>query len=218
MREMSYPEAEELLRSHGVPVVKSCYMTKKTQSAQKSAEVGFPLVMKVDASQPIHKSDKGYVKTGVDSVEEIEEVFEEMKENAEKEEIGFQGVVIQKQLTGREVIVGGKRDPQFGPVVLFGQGGVFVEILEDTSIRVAPIDQEEAIRMIKEIETYEMFTGARGQEPVNVEKIGEIISKTSDLMVKNPEIQEMDLNPIIANSEGAKAVDLRILKKEEVSK
>ncbi len=218
MKEMHYLEAKKILESYGIPVVKSGYMTKKTESAQKSAEIGFPLVMKIDSEKPIHKSDRGYVKTGIVSVKEIEEVFEQMKERAEKEEIGFNGVVLQKQLEGKEAIIGGKRDPQFGPVILFGQGGIFVEIFEDTSLRVAPIDQEEAMEMIGEIKTHEVFTGARGEKPVDLKKLSETIVKASEVMDENPEIKEMDLNPIIANEEEAKAVDLRIIKKEEVGK
>lgn len=211
MKEMNYLKAMDLLESYDIPIVKSSYMTKETQSAQKSAEVGFPLVMKIDCTEPIHKSDEGFVKTDITSVDELEETYIEMKEKAEKQEIGFQGVVLQRQIKGKEVIIGGKRDPQFGPVVLFGQGGIFVEVFKDTSIRVAPINEEEAMKMIEEIKTREILMGARGEEPVNLKKLSEIISKVSELIQENKEIQEMDLNPVIVNSNEAKAVDLRIL-------
>jgi len=211
MKEMNYLKAMDLLESYDIPIVKSSYMTKETQSAQKSAEVGFPLVMKIDCTEPIHKSDEGFVKTDITSVDELEETYIEMKEKAEKRDIGFQGVVLQRQIKGKEVIIGGKRDPQFGPVVLFGQGGIFVEVFKDTSIRVAPINEEEAMKMIEEIKTREILMGARGEEPVNLKKLSEIISKVSELIQENKEIQEMDLNPVIVNSNEAKAVDLRIL-------
>ncbi|MFW5902382.1 MAG: acetate--CoA ligase family protein [archaeon] len=218
MKEMNYLKAMELLESYDIPVVESSYMTKETQSAQKASEVGFPLVMKIDCTEPIHKSDEGYVKTDITSVDELEDTYVEMKEKAEKQEIGFQGVVLQRQIKGKEVIIGGKRDPQFGPIVLFGQGGIFVEVFKDTSIRVAPIEKEEAMKMIKEIKTHEILMGTRGEEPVDVEKLAEIISKTSELIWENEEILEMDLNPVIVNSDEAKAVDLRIITKGEVNK
>lgn len=211
MEKMKYPEAEELLESYGVNVVEAHHAKSVEEAVSKSIEIGLPVVMKVESPDIIHKSDSGYVKTGLDTKEEVKEAYRSMKSSAEAEEVDFQGVVLQDQVQGKEVIVGGKKDPQFGPIILFGLGGIFVEVFKDTSIRIAPIDKEEAREMTEEIKAYPLLTGIRGEEKVNLEEIAETLVSVGKLMLENPEIIEMDLNPIIVNPDTAKAVDLRIL-------
>ncbi len=215
MKKMKYKEAEELLESYGVNTVKSSHVDKAEQAVNKAREIGLPVVMKVDSPDVIHKSDRGYVKTNLDTEKEVKKAFNQMKKQAESEDAEFHGAVIQKQLKGKEVIIGGKRDPQFGPVVLFGLGGIFVEIFEDTSLRVAPIDKEEARKMMKEIKAYPLLTGVRGEEPVAIKELTNTLHQVSKLMKENPDIREMDLNPTIVNPKNAYAVDLRILKEEQ---
>lgn len=215
MEKMKYTEAEKLLESYGINMVKSSHVDNKEKSVKKAREIGLPVVMKVDSPDIIHKSDRGYVKTDLDTEKKVEEAFREMKERSDSEGAEFHGAVIQNQLKGKEVIIGGKRDPQFGPVILFGFGGIFVEVFEDTSLRVAPIDEEEARRMVEEIKAYPLLTGIRGEEPVAVDKLIQSITKVSELMDEHPEIREMDLNPTIVTPEESHAVDLRILMEGE---
>lgn len=211
MEKIRYQKAKELLRSYGVKVVKSAEVKTEEEAIKKAGEIGFPVVLEVDSPDVIHKSDRGYIKLDIGSKEEFRKAFKEMKKKTKEENIEVRGYILQKMIKGKEVIIGGKRDPQFGPVVLFGLGGIFVQIYKDTTLRVAPIDKEEAFRMMGEIKSYPILTGARGEEKVNLDKLAEIIVSVGKLMTKHEEIKEMDLNPVMVNSKEAYAVDLRII-------
>lgn len=215
MKKMKYMDAKKLLESYDINVVQSMHVNEERQAVSKAEEIGLPVVMKVDSPEIIHKSDKGYVKTDLDSKDKVKRAFKEMKDKADAENADFHGVILQDQIKGKEVIIGGKIDPQFGPVVLFGYGGIFVEVFEDISLRVAPVTEEETRRMMKEIRAYPLLTGIRGEEPVALDKLTHFITRVADLMNEHPEIKEMDLNPTMVNPENVYAVDLRIFVQEE---
>jgi acyl-CoA synthetase (NDP forming) len=123
----------------------------------------------------------------------------------------IEGVLVQATTQGKEVIIGMKRDPVFGPTILFGLGGIFTEVLKDTSLRIAPISKESAAEMIHEIRGIDILTGRRGEKPVDITKLADIIVKISKLAVEHPEIKEVDLNPVMAQPDGADIIDVRIM-------
>ncbi len=213
-RPLVEPEAKEILKLYGIPVPDFKVATNEEEAVKFSREIGYPVVMKIVSPQIIHKSDAGGVKINIKSDEEARKAFREIMENAKnyKPDADLWGVIIYKLLPlGKEVIVGMIRDPQFGPAVMFGLGGIFVEILKDVSFRVAPITKEEALEMIKEIKAYPILAGARGEKPVDIEALADVVVKVGELALELPEVKELDINPIFAYEDSAIAVDARML-------
>jgi len=167
--------------------------------------------MKLLSPALIHKTDAGAVVVGVKSHDQVRHTFHKLSTIPRMQGIPFEGILVQETLSGHEIIIGGKQDLQFGPVVLFGLGGIFVQILKDTSLRVAPIGEREAEEMIKEIKSYPVLAGARGRKAANIKDIAQMISAVSNLMYKE-NVSEMDLNPCFAGDECV-AADLRIITK-----
>jgi len=213
-RPLVEPEAKEILQLYGIPVPEFKVATNEEEAVQFAREIGYPVVMKIVSPQIIHKSDAGGVKVNIKSDEEAKEAFNTIIKNAKnyKPDADLWGVIVYKMLPlGKEVIVGMIRDPQFGPAIMFGLGGIFVEILKDVSFRVAPISKDEALEMIKEIKAYPILAGARGEKPVNTEALAEIIMKVGELALELPEVKELDINPVFAYEDSAVAVDARML-------
>ncbi len=211
MEKMRYSQAKDLLRSYGINVVKSAEVNNEEELIERACEIGFPVVLELDSPQVIHKTDEEYIKLGLESKEELKKAFNEMKAKAEMEELDVKGYIVQKMIKGKEVIIGGKRDQQFGPVILFGLGGIFVQVYKDTTLIVAPIDEKEAREMMKEIKSYSILEGVRGEESVNLDALAKTIVAVSKLMMEHTEIKEMDLNPVMVNEDDAQAVDLRVI-------
>ena len=213
MKVLSFEEAKKLLEKYNIPFVKTRICQSKKEAIDFAQKIGFPVVLKVFSPDILHKTDVGGVKIGIENERDLKRAFDEilfsLKEKKPKAKI--EGMLIQKQIFGKEVVVGMKRDLAFGPVLMFGLGGIFVEILNDVAFRVAPITKREALKMIREIKSFKILKGFRGEKPVNIEKIAEIIVKVSKLSLKEEKIQEIDLNPIIANEKGAQVVDARVL-------
>lgn len=201
-----------LLKKYSVPY-SDCKIAKNADSAAKSAKkLGFPVVLKVASKKIVHKSDAGGVKLNLANEQEVIGAFNEIMQNAKRKlSIRPEGVAVQKMEQGTEVIIGLKRDAQFGPVVVFGLGGIFVEILKDVSLRIAPLTKEDCIDMIKELKGYEILSGARGRKPANIEALVKILMAVSKIGIKNQNIAEMDLNPVMVNERSAKVVDVRIM-------
>ncbi len=209
------PEAKKVMEEYGINVPEFDVLKSEDQAAEFVEEHG-PIVMKIVSPQIIHKSDSGGVKVNIKNKEEAIEAYNEIIENAKDYEpdANIIGVIAYPMAPeGKEVIIGINKDPQFGPVVMFGLGGIFVEILEDVSFRVAPIGEEEAEEMMKEIKGYPILSGARGEEPVDLEAIKNMIVKVSKLADELP-IEELDLNPIFAYKNKAVAVDARMMLEE----
>jgi acetyltransferase len=172
------------------------------------------VVMKIVSPDILHKSDIGGVKVGV-PVADVADAFEDLVSRAQRyqPDATVLGVQVQELLDtdgGVETIVGTNRDPQFGPLVLFGLGGVFVEVLEDTTVRVAPVSEREARRMLDDIDSAPLLRGARGREPMDEAAIVETIGRLSQLVTDFPAILELDVNPLVVTPEGATAVDVRL--------
>ncbi len=207
-------EAREVLQAYGIEIPEAV-LAKDAENAILSAKkIGFPVAMKIVSRAIVHKSDVGGVKINLTSEEEVGIAFDEITRNALKvtsrEEI--EGIlVLPMAKEGQECIIGMTRDRQFGPVVMFGLGGIFVEVLKDVIFRVAPLTYEDAGEMISRIKGFPLLKGIRGQAPRDIKVLKEILVRISHLAVQHPEIMEMDLNPVIAHDQGASIVDARII-------
>lgn len=188
------------------------------EAVEYAKKIGFPVVLKIVSPDVVHKSDVGGVKVNIKNEEEIRKAYNEILENVKKHvpDARIEGILVQEMAPwGTEVIVGSTRDPQFGPTVMFGLGGIFVEILKDVTFRVAPIGTDEAKEMVKEIRGYPIIAGARGREPLDINALTEAIVRISWLVYENPEIQELDANPIFLYKEGLMVADARIRVKRQ---
>jgi acyl-CoA synthetase (NDP forming) len=207
-------ESKALLSEAGIPVVETTLATSKQEAIALGKKFGFPVALKIVSPEITHKSDVGGVKLGLKTSKQVEAAYEEIL-SAVKERYPravIDGVSVQKMARpGTEVIVGMTKDVQFGPVLMFGLGGILVELLKDVSFRIVPLERKDAREMIREIKGYPMFEGFRGREPVDTSILEEILLKISKFVDDHPEIKELDLNPIFAYKDGAVTVDARII-------
>jgi len=208
------PEAKELCRAYGMPTPAFGVAHIPSEAAELANKVQFPVVLKVVSQDILHKTEAGGVLLDLNSEEEVEDGYGQIvdKVRAYNEKARISGVLVQHMAPkGVEVIVGGLRDSQFGPTVLFGLGGIFVEVLKDASFRVAPLSDLDTRQMIREIRAYSILQGVRGQPAADEEAIMQILQATSKAMMENQAIQQMDLNPVIVYATGASVVDVRII-------
>ena len=188
--------------------------TNVQEAVSAADKMGYPLAMKVVSPDIIHKSDAGGVKLNLNSTQEVEKGFEEILKNAKRvtSRERILGVILSPMvLPGQECIIGMIRDRQFGPVIMFGLGGIFVEVLKDIAFRVAPLAQEDIDDMVREIKGYPVLEGIRGESRKDIEALKSTLAKLSQIAIDNPEIQEVDLNPVIVHEKGASIVDSRII-------
>jgi acyl-CoA synthetase (NDP forming) len=207
-------ESKQLMSEAGMPVIESMLAKTKAQAIAMSKKLGFPVVLKIVSPDIIHKSDSGGVKLGLSNSAQVGRAYSEIMAAAKKSNprAKIHGVSVQKMAKpGVEVIMGMSKDAQFGPVLMFGLGGVFVEVLKDVAFRIVPLVRRDASQMIREIKGYPVLEGYRGQEPANITVLEDLLLKLSDFIDKTPEIKELDLNPILAYSDGAVAVDARVI-------
>jgi acetyltransferase len=207
-------EAKELLSLHGQVVCVDCLATSAEQAVQLAAGIEGEVVMKIVSQDILHKSDAGGVKLGLEKPEDVQRAYDEIMSNARKfnPQARVKGVLVSPMAAeGQEVIVGTKIDDQFGPIIMFGIGGVMVEVLKDVAFRVLPISARSARRMIDEIKSAVLLNGFRGRPPVDKKAIQHLLLAVSEIIGSYPEIQEMDLNPVIAYEQGINVVDARII-------
>lgn len=208
-------EAKKWLQEAGIiKVVETVEARSKKEAVETSKKLGFPVVLKVLSPEISHKSDAGGVKIGLKSASQVESAYTEIMNSVKQKEPGARilGVSVQKMARpGIEVIIGMSKDPQFGPVLMFGLGGVFVEVLKDVAFRIVPLVRRDASEMISEIKGFPILKGYRGQEPANIPLLENTLLKLSEFVDANPEIKELDLNPIFAYKDDAVAVDARII-------
>lgn len=200
----------EILRCYGIPTVVTTRIEKKDEVEGAAAKVGYPLVLKVDAEEIIHKTEVGGVSLNLKDSAALKSAFEKMSKQFEKEKPGF---VLQEYLEdGKEVIMGAKANEGLEPTIMFGLGGIFVETLKDVIFRLAPLSEEDAWEMMRSIKGYPLLKGTRGEKGVDVDKLVEILIRFSQLVSDFPEIGEMDLNPVFAFEigKGALVVDARL--------
>lgn len=209
------PESKQLMKEIGITTT-DFQVAKNSKEALKAAsEIGFPIVMKILSPQIIHKTDAGGVKLNINSEKDTEKAFKEILASAKKydSKADIRGVLIEKMVKpSTEIIVGVTRDPTFGPAIMFGLGGIFVELLKDVSFRIAPIKKEDAQEMIHEIKALPMLQGFRGGPNVKLELIVDVLMKISKLTIDYmDDILEIDLNPIFAYEDKILTVDARII-------
>jgi len=207
-------EAKELLRRAGISVIDTKLATSREEALSISRQLGFPVVLKIASPDIVHKSDVGGVKLGLRTSTQVGKAYDDIMKAIKKQypDAAIKGVSVQKMARpGVEVIIGMSKDAQFGPVIMFGLGGVLVEILKDVSFRIVPLARRDAREMIREIKGYPLLEGYRGQEPVDVGYLEELILKVSSFVEQHPEVAELDLNPVFAYKDGAVAVDARVV-------
>ena len=207
-------ESKELLGQAGINVVPTRLAASRSEAVAISRQLGFPVALKIASPDIVHKSDAGGVKLGLETPEQIEQAYDDILRNVRQKypQAGVQGISVQKMARpGIEVIIGINRDKQFGPVLMFGLGGIWVEVLQDVSLRVTPVTRRDAGEMIKEIKGYRMLTGYRNQPPADLSGLEDMLLAVSDFAVKYPMVKELDLNPVIASRDGAVAVDARVV-------
>ncbi len=211
-------EAKNLLSLVGLPTTRYRVVKKREGAIEAAHEIGFPVALKIVSPQVLHKSDVGGVVLDVSDDDELsasyDMIVDRVKEKAPEAEI--HGVLVEEMASPSvEVIVGATRDAQFGPTVMFGVGGILTEIIKDVSFRVVPLGLDEAIKMMGEIKSHEVLEGARGMPVVDKAVLAEIIVKTSRLMLENPGIAAIDLNPVMVYGNTAKIVDAKIILGDE---
>jgi acyl-CoA synthetase (NDP forming) len=207
-------ESRELLKEYHISLPEAELADSIEKAIEAGNAMGYPLAMKVVSPDIIHKSDAGGIKLGLNNHEDITTAFKEIVTNAEKvvEKEKVLGTLISPMAKkGQECIIGMIRDAQFGPVIMFGLGGIFVEVLKDVSFRVAPLAAEDIDEMVKEIKGYKILTGIRGEKQKDIEAIKDILARLSEIVIDNPEIKEIDLNPVIVHEKGASIVDSRVI-------
>lgn len=207
-------ESKELIAKAGIPVVETKLAKSKAGAIAISKDMGFPVALKIVSPDIIHKSDFGCVKLNITNATQVGKAYTDIMAAAKKanQKAKIHGISVQKMVkSGVEIIMGMNKDAQFGPVLMFGIGGILVEVLKDVSFRIVPLVRRDANQMIHEIKGYPILEGYRGQEPANVPFLEDMLLKLSDFIDKTPEIKELDLNPILAYSDGAMVVDARVI-------
>ena len=208
------PEAKTICIEYGIPVTKFKVASNEKDAAKFADEIGYPVVLKIVSQDIIHKSDAGGVLVNLKNDSEVAAGYLKIIENAKryKPDAKIAGVLVQEMAPqSTEVIVGAIKDPQFGQTVMFGLGGIFVEILKDVNFRIAPLTSEDAEEMITELKAYPLLKGFRNTPPADINALIAILCSTSRLVMEHPEIKELDLNPVMAYQKGAKTVDARII-------
>lgn len=207
-------EAKVVLSEAGIHCNRTQLATDKSQAVSLSEKIGYPVVLKISSVDITHKSDAGGVKVNLQDRASVEQAFDEIMSScrANYPHADIEGVAVQGMATpGTEIIIGMTRDASFGPVVMFGLGGVFVEVLKDVAFRVVPIDETDAAEMMDEIQGKALLAGYRGHEPVKLSCLRDMLVRLSDFVHVTPGIQEIDMNPVFAYRDRATVVDARII-------
>jgi len=208
-------EGIQILRTYGFSLPKSILAKTESDAVKAAIKIRFPVVMKIASPQIIHKSDAGGVKVGLKNDKEVLSAFREIVKNAKKydKKALIKGVLIVEMVKGgKEMIIGSKLEPGFGPVIMLGMGGIYVEILKDVTFRLAPVTDKEANDMISSIKTQKLLKGVRGEKPSDINKLSECIQRLSQLVTDFKEIKELDMNPVLVmeKGKGCKILDVRI--------
>ncbi|MFQ5969381.1 MAG: acetate--CoA ligase family protein [Nitrososphaerales archaeon] len=216
-------EGYEVLQSYGFPVPTSILAADEVNCVKAAQQIGYPVVMKISSPDIIHKSDAGGVKVNLRSEEEVRNSYKSIMSSVSKykSDAKILGVLVQELVKGgKETIIGGKHDPKFGSLVMFGMGGIYVEVLKDVVFRLAPIEEYEANRMIESIKTSKLLRGVRGEKSSDVKALVECLQRLSQLLTDFPEIEEFDMNPLLVLEvgKGCKAVDVRIGLGDKIAK
>jgi len=207
-------ESKEILREAGINCLDTRLAVGKEEAVSLSQDIGYPVVLKVSSPDITHKSDAGGVKVNLRDKTEVEKAYDEIMTSARGKypDARIEGVSVQAMAKpGIEIIMGMTRDPQFGPVLMFGLGGVFVEVLKDVTFRIVPLEKRDASEMIREIKGFKLLEGYRGQDHADIASLEEMLLKLSAFVDGKEQIKEIDMNPVFAYKDGALVVDARII-------
>ncbi len=206
---LSEHESKQFLAAYDIPVTREILVGDRKDLADALNEIGFPVVMKGNSSSITHKTEKGLIRLDVRDEKEAGTAFEEMMGRMEGR---GDGVLVQEMVKGpRELVAGLTRDPQFGPCVMFGLGGIFTEILKDTAFRVAPLEKRDALDMMKEIKGHKILEAVRGMEPADLDTLSRILINVGRIGIENAHVKEIDINPLILRGARPVAVDALVV-------
>lgn len=217
---LSQHDAMKVLEAYGFPTVRTQFAKNQAEAKKAAAEIGFPVAMKIVSPDVVHKVDVGGVKLDLISERNVCEAFTEIMKNVKSQlpKARLEGVIVQEHIRGgRETIVGMRRDPKFGPLLMFGLGGIYVEAYRDVSFRLAPVRELGAHNMIRQIRGSKILEGFRGQPPSDTKALAECIGRISQLAEEMEDVQELDINPVMAFEKGCKAIDARVIISKLVS-
>jgi acetyltransferase len=209
-------QSMDIFSAYEMPVLPWAFVRTAEDAWEQAVKIGFPVVMKVVSQQIIHKVDVGGVRLNLNSADDVQHAFKDIMAVGERLKAKIDGVFMQRMAPkGREVILGMKRDPHFGPILMFGLGGIYVEALKDVTFRVAPIRELSAYDMLRNIRAFKLLEGVRGEPPADLEAIADCLKRLSQLSCDHPEIDEIDINPLMVYGEGkgAGVIDARIILK-----
>jgi acyl-CoA synthetase (NDP forming) len=197
----------------GIPFNKSGFATTEDEAVKVAEDIGYPVVLKIVSPQVVHKTESGGVKIGIEDEKDLRKAYNDIMTSVKEKvpDADIKGISIDEMVKGTELIIGTTMDPQFGHMIMFGIGGIFVEIYEDVSFRLVPITAGDAMDMLDEIKGRPLLEGARGLPKADDKQLVDILLKVSELVEKHPDIQEMDLNPLMITERGVLAVDARVI-------
>ncbi len=212
VNQLSFARTQQLLQEVGLST-SGIFVQNKNELAVAVGKIAGPYALKVMTDKVLHKSDVGGVKLNLNNLAEVTSAWEEIVKNilSKTPEIKIEGMLLQPMTEGREVIIGMKRDATFGPTMVFGLGGVFVEVLKDVSMRVAPLSETDVQEMTEEIKGANVLYGVRGQKEINFDALKKVILAVAKLAIAHPEIKEVDLNPVMCDETGVNLVDVRMM-------
>lgn len=209
-RALSEHQAKLFLKEHGIPVTREELVLGEDEAVKAAEDLGFPVVLKACGPDISHKTERNLVQVGLNNPDEVRESYRVIVENLGDDP--YDGILVQEMIKGeRELVVGLVRDPQFGPCVMFGLGGIFTEVLKDTSFRVAPIEKYDAMQMMEEIKGKAILGPFRGKEPADRDLLAEILVAVGDIGMKYDAVREMDMNPVILDGPRPVVVDALVV-------
>lgn len=207
-------DSREILLEYGFEFPEKFLAVSPSGASEAASKIGFPVVMKISSPDILHKTDIGGVKIGINSASEAKDAFADITMNARKfmPSAFINGVLVYRMVPkGKEVILGITYDRTFGHMIMFGLGGIYVEVLKDVSFRIVPVSRADALDMIQEIRSFQLLKGTRGEKPADIDSIADAITRLSELSLDFPMIQELDINPLVVYEKGSMALDARII-------
>jgi len=207
-------DTRPLLKAYGIPIVAGEMARTQKEAVAVAQVIGYPVALKIVSPNILHKSDVGGIKLNLADDAAVEAAYRQIMENVAQAhpEEKPEGVLVEAMAPkGHEVIVGMRRDPQFGPLIMFGLGGIFVELIGDVAFRVAPMSRRDALNMVNQTKAGRLLAGLRGQEPADIDAVVDCILRLSQLLVDFSEIEEIEVNPLLVQAQGAVALDARVV-------
>jgi acyl-CoA synthetase (NDP forming) len=215
MRKLADAEALKLAAKYRIPLAKTILAKNEKQAVLAAKKLKYPVALKIASVDIVHKVDSGGVILGVQDEKSLREGFQKIISSVKKSSPAakIDGILVQQFVPndGTELIIGSKTDPQFGPVIMFGLGGIFVEVMKDVSFRLAPVERKDVQEMMAETKGYRILQGVRGKKPANMKAIEDLLLAVSKMVWTSKKIKELDLNPVFADEKKAIAVDLRVM-------